>query len=154
MNASLDLGPDILTSLQGLLLKFRSDVVAAAGDSNKIYFMASYSSWHGTAQFDDMEMEEKFRVKSVCKVSSVLKKTTAAMPDLDKIILRASTQGSLKQLIRSTALVMRVFLADCRLNTDSVATRTDTSDRMLNKIDDQVWQRTKIGWEEFHEIGA
>ena len=44
MNASLDLGPDILTSLQGLLLKFRSDVVAAAGDSNKIYFMASYSS--------------------------------------------------------------------------------------------------------------
>ena len=85
---------------------------------------------------DDMEREEKFRVKSVCKVSSVLKKTTAAMPDLDKIILRASTQGSLKQLIRSTALVMRVFLADCRLNTDSVATRTDTSDRMQNKIDD------------------
>ena len=39
MNASLDLGPDILTSLQVLLLKFRSDVVAAAGDIKKMYYM-------------------------------------------------------------------------------------------------------------------
>ena len=44
MNASLDLGPDILTSLHGLLFKFCSDVVAAAGDIKKIYYMASYSS--------------------------------------------------------------------------------------------------------------
>ena len=39
MNASLDLGPDILTNLHGLLLRFRADVVAAAGDIKKMYYM-------------------------------------------------------------------------------------------------------------------
>ena len=39
LNNSLDLGPDILTNLHGLLLRFRSDVVAAAGDIKKMYYM-------------------------------------------------------------------------------------------------------------------
>ena len=38
MNAILDLGPDILTSMEGLLLKFLSDVVAAAGEIKKMYY--------------------------------------------------------------------------------------------------------------------
>ena len=43
MNASLDLGPDILTNLHGLLLRFRSDAVAAAGDIRKMYYMVRVS---------------------------------------------------------------------------------------------------------------
>ena len=39
MNASLDLGPDILTNLHGLLLRFRTDVIDAAGDIKKMYYM-------------------------------------------------------------------------------------------------------------------
>ena len=39
MNSSLDLGPDILTNLHGLLLRFRSNIVAAAGDIKKMYYM-------------------------------------------------------------------------------------------------------------------
>ena len=39
MNANLDLGPDILTNLHGLLLRFRNDVIAAAGDIKKMYYM-------------------------------------------------------------------------------------------------------------------
>ena len=43
MNGCLDLGPDILTNLHGLLLRFRSDVVAAAGDIKKMYYMVRVS---------------------------------------------------------------------------------------------------------------
>ena len=51
MNASLDLGPDILTSLHGLLFKFCSDVVAAAGDIKKMYFMV-----RGTREDEFMQL--------------------------------------------------------------------------------------------------
>ena len=39
MNSNLDLGPDILTSLQGLLLRFRNDLFAASGDIKKMFYM-------------------------------------------------------------------------------------------------------------------
>ena len=39
MNANLDLGPDILANLHSLLLRFRNDSVAAAGDIKKMYYM-------------------------------------------------------------------------------------------------------------------
>ena len=37
MNSNLDLGPDILTNLQGLLFRFRNDLVAASGDIKKCF---------------------------------------------------------------------------------------------------------------------
>ena len=51
MNSCLDLGPDIITNLHGLLLRFRSDIVAAAGDIKKMYYMVRVSHedqflWH------------------------------------------------------------------------------------------------------------
>ena len=76
----------------------------------------------------------------------MLNKTTTAMPNLDKIIMRASKQGSLKQLIRSTALVMRVFLAYYRINTDSVATCTNPSDKMLNEIEEVTASEYHDAW--------
>ena len=39
MNSSLELGPEILANLQGLLLRFRNDVVAASGDIKKMFYM-------------------------------------------------------------------------------------------------------------------
>ena len=38
INNSIDEGPDILTNLHGLLLRFRSDTVAAAGDIKKMFY--------------------------------------------------------------------------------------------------------------------
>ena len=43
MNSCLDIGPDILTNLHGLLLRFRSDAVAASGDIKKMYYMIRVS---------------------------------------------------------------------------------------------------------------
>ena len=97
----------------------------------------------------DTEMEEKFRVKSMCKVASVLKnsvKTAAAMPNFDRIILRASKQGSLKKLIRSTALVMRVFLADYRIVDDSIDTYAKPGNKKLNKISDVTASEYLDAW--------
>ena len=39
MNECLELGPDILTNLHGLFLRFRNNVIAAAGDIRKMYYM-------------------------------------------------------------------------------------------------------------------
>ena len=84
----------------------------------------------------------------MCKVASVLKKTTKAMPNLDKVILRARKQGSLKQLIRSTALVISVFLADYRITTDSVDTCTNPGDKInkMNKIDEVTASEYHDAW--------
>ena len=64
--------------------------------------------------------------------------TTAAMPNSDKIILRASRHGGLKKLIRTTALVMRVFLADLRIVNTSVDNSDNPSGRMLDKVDEVI----------------
>ena len=38
LNGALQLGPDILNSLHGVLLRFRGDVVAAQGDISKMFY--------------------------------------------------------------------------------------------------------------------
>ena len=43
MNECLELGPDILTNLHGLFLRFRNNIVAAAGDIKKMYYMIRVS---------------------------------------------------------------------------------------------------------------
>ena len=39
LNKSWDLGPDVMANLQAVLLRFRSDVVAAQGDIRKMFYM-------------------------------------------------------------------------------------------------------------------
>ena len=43
LNNSWPLGPDIMTSLHGLLLRFREDVLGAQGDIKKMYYMVRIS---------------------------------------------------------------------------------------------------------------
>ena len=37
-NSSIDLGPDIMTNLQGVLLRFRESLYAAQGDMKKMFY--------------------------------------------------------------------------------------------------------------------
>ena len=65
----------------------------------------------------DIEIERSFRVKSVCKSTRTISsgESTKALPlkpNLDNIISRIS---SLKKLIRTAALIMRVVLCDFKI---------------------------------------
>ena len=66
---------------------------------------------------DELKQEKLFHVKSVCKLAKTYQSTCIpSKPDLDKIIFRA---GSLKKLIRTVVLVMRVVLSDFKVITEA-----------------------------------
>ena len=58
---------------------------------------------------EDVEEDEDVDVVENAAVS------INTMPNLDAIITRASSKSSLRKLIRTTALVLRIFMKDLRV---------------------------------------
>ena len=94
----------------------------------------------------DLELEKRFLVKSMCRVAKYLNSSAVnsnTSPNLDAIIPRAS---SLKKLIRTTALVMRVSLRDVRVAVGTVDINSDPAVVMIDKVDEVTASEYHDAW--------
>ena len=134
LNTSWELGPDLVNSLHGILLRFRKDLVAAQGDITKMYYMVRImeeESWmqlfmwkfHGEEKLRYFKMERLVMGnKPSASLSGVALAETANLEDfskrfpaahkaltsdayVDNIFLTAPTHAAIRKTIGEIELV-------------------------------------------------
>ena len=127
MNLNLDLGPDILTNLQGLLLRFRNDRVGASGDIKKMFYMVRMKTEDSFMQLFIWRWkgEEKIRSYSMVRlvmgnkpsvpISGVAMSETAKLEDFEQrypIAYQALTNKAYVDNIFHTGPTLEKVLSD------------------------------------------
>ena len=127
MNLNLDLGPDILTNLQGLLLRFRNDRVGASGDIKKMFYMVRMKTEDSFMQLFIWRWkgEEKIRTYSMVRlvmgnkpsvpISGVAMSETAKLEDFEQrypIAYQALTNKAYVDNIFHTGPTLEKVLSD------------------------------------------
>ena len=96
LNSSWDLGPDVMSNLHGVLLRFRKDQVGGQGDMTKMFYMVRVTKEEEMCQLFLWQFKGEDTVKIFCmtrlvmgnkpsgNISIVAVKETAKMNDFEK----------------------------------------------------------------------
>ena len=72
LNSSWDLGPDVMSNLQGVLLRFRKDLLGGQGDMTKMFYMVRVSKEEEMMQLFVWQFKGEDRIRTFCMTRLVM----------------------------------------------------------------------------------
>ena len=154
LNSSWNLGPDVMSNLQIILLRFRRDVVGAQGDISKMFYAVRVSKEEEMMQLFIWKFKGESKVRTFCMTRLIMGNKPSTNISIVAVHKCTKLQDFETRLPEACEVLMKEIYVD---NVLVVGPNDETVDKLINDVEEvaaaggfkfKAWMRPKAGIQE------